>query len=146
MKYQLVLQFRAKRTQDFDELIVLEDLLIENLLATSEVDGHDFGSDEFNIFVLTNQPRESFREAEKIIEQHHPRQQLKAAYRELGKEEFVILWPPNLQEFKNRLKDGIAGGLTEPLSQSKSKRAGTPRVRPFFSLHAAELVKSECQT
>src|SRR5271156_2236833 len=100
MKYQLVLQFRAKRTQDFDELIVLEDLLIENLLATSEVDGHDFASDEFNIFVLTNQPRESFREAEKIIEQHHPRQQLKAAYRELGKEEFVILWPPNLQEFK----------------------------------------------
>jgi len=81
-------------------LIVLEDLLIENLLATSEVDGHDFGSDEFNIFVLTNQPRESFREAEKIIEQHHPRQQLKAAYRELGKKEFVILWPPNLQEFK----------------------------------------------
>ena len=49
MKHQLVLQFRAKRTQDFDELIVLEDLLIENLLATSEVDGHDFGSDAFNI-------------------------------------------------------------------------------------------------
>jgi hypothetical protein len=49
MKYQLVLQFRAEGTQDFDELVVLEDLLIENLPSTSEVDGHDFGSNEFNI-------------------------------------------------------------------------------------------------
>jgi hypothetical protein len=100
MQYQLVLQFRAGSTLDFDELVVLEDLLIENLPPTSEVDGHDFGSDEFNIFVLTDQPKESFYAAEKIIQQFHPQQQLKAAYRELGKDEFVILWPPNLQEFK----------------------------------------------
>jgi hypothetical protein len=100
MKYQLVLQFRAEGTQDFDELVVLEDLLIENLPSTSGVDGHDFGSNEFNIFVLTNQPRETFRVAEKIIQQYHPQQQLKAAYRELGKDEFVVLWPPNLQAFK----------------------------------------------
>jgi hypothetical protein len=58
-----------ERTQDFDELVVVEDLLIENLPSTSEVDGHDFGSDEFNIFVLTDQPRESLRVAEKIIQQ-----------------------------------------------------------------------------
>jgi hypothetical protein len=100
MKYQLVLQFRAEGTQDFDELVVLEDLLIENLPSTSEFDGHDFGSNEFNIFVLTNQPRETFRVAEKIIQQYHPQQQLKAAYREFGKVEFVVLWPPNLQAFK----------------------------------------------
>jgi hypothetical protein len=49
---------------------------------------------------LTNQPRETFRVAEKIIQQYHPQQQLKAAYRELGKDEFVVLWPPNLQAFK----------------------------------------------
>jgi hypothetical protein len=100
MKYQLVLQFRAASTHDFDELVVLEDLLVENLPSSSEVDGHDFGNDEFNIFVLTDQPRESFASAEKIIQQYHPQQKLKAAYRELDKEEFVILWPPNLQEFR----------------------------------------------
>ena len=100
MKYQLVLQFRAECTQDFDELVFLEDLLIKNLPSISEVDGHDIGSDEFNIFVLTNQPRESFGAAEKIIQQHHPQRPLKAAYRELDKDEFVILWPPGLQQFK----------------------------------------------
>jgi len=84
---------------DFDELVVLEDLLIEKLPPHSEVDGHDFGSGEFNIFILTDQPSESFRAAEKTIAHHHPQQTLKAAYRELGQDSFVILWPPSLQDF-----------------------------------------------
>jgi hypothetical protein len=46
MKYQLVLQFQAERVQEFDELAVLEDLLVENLPSHSVVDGHDFGSGE----------------------------------------------------------------------------------------------------
>ena len=46
MKYQLVLQFQAQSVQDFNELVVLEDLLAENLPLHSEVDGHDFGSGE----------------------------------------------------------------------------------------------------
>jgi len=99
MKYQLVLQFRAESMMDFDELVVLEDLLIENLPPHSEVDGHDFGSGEFNIFILTDQPSESFRAAETTIAHYHPQQTLKAAYRELGQDNFVILWPPNLQDF-----------------------------------------------
>ena len=43
MKYQLVLQFQAESVQEFDELAVLEDLLVENLPSHSVVDGHDFG-------------------------------------------------------------------------------------------------------
>jgi hypothetical protein len=50
MKYQLVLQFQAESVQEFDELVVLEDLLAEKLPLDSEVDGHDFGSGEFNLF------------------------------------------------------------------------------------------------
>ena len=46
MKYQLVLQFQAERVQEFDELAVLEDLLVENLPSHPVVDGHDFGSGE----------------------------------------------------------------------------------------------------
>jgi hypothetical protein len=100
MKYQLVLQFRAASTEDFDDLVALEELLIEKLPLESEVDGHDFGVDEFNIFVLTDHPKETFHASETLIQQRHPRQQLKAAYRELDKNEFVILWPPNLREFR----------------------------------------------
>jgi hypothetical protein len=55
MKYQLVLQFQAESVQQFDELAVLEDLLVENLPSHSVVDGHDFGSGELNIFILTDQ-------------------------------------------------------------------------------------------
>ena len=99
MKYQLVLQFRASSTEDFDDLVALEELLIEKLPPQSEVDGHDFGADEFNIFILTDHPKETFHASEMLIQRQHPRQQLKAAYREVGKDEFVILWPPNLREF-----------------------------------------------
>jgi hypothetical protein len=49
---------------------------------------------------LTELPKESFHAAEKTIQHYRPPQTLKAAYRELGQNNFVILWPPNLQEFK----------------------------------------------
>lgn len=100
MKYQLVLQFHASSTEDFDDLLAVEELLIEKLASGSEVDGHDFGADEFNIFVLTDHPKETFHASETLIQQLHPQQRLKAAYRELDKDDFVILWPPNLREFK----------------------------------------------
>ena len=75
--------------KDFDELVALADLLIENLPPHSEVDGHDFGSGEFNISILTDQPTESFRAAERTIGHYHPQQTLKVAYRELGQDDFV---------------------------------------------------------
>jgi hypothetical protein len=100
MKYQLVLQFQAESVQEFDELVLLEELLVKKLPLDSEVDGHDFASGEFNIFILTDQPEQTFRTAEQIIQQYRPPQKLKAAYRELGQNSFVILWPPTLREFK----------------------------------------------
>jgi hypothetical protein len=92
VKYQLVLQFQATNIRVFDELVMLEEFLVENLPSTSDVDGHDFGADEFNIFILTNHPEESFQNSKKLIDQGYPQHQLKAAYRGLGKNEFVILW------------------------------------------------------
>ena len=100
MKFQLVLQFAATGTKQFDELIALEDDLIENLPPTSEVDGHDFGSGEFNIFIRTDQPREAFDAARKLIKARSFQYQLRAAYRERGKDEYVILWPEHLEEFR----------------------------------------------
>jgi hypothetical protein len=100
MKYQLVLQFQAESVQEFDELVALEDLLVEKLPLGSEVDGHDLGSGEFNIFILTDQPEQTFHAAEQTIQLYRPPQKLKAAYRQLGQTTFVILWPPTLREFK----------------------------------------------
>jgi hypothetical protein len=99
VNFQLVLQFQAMGPPEFDELVSLEEELIRGLSAIAEVDGHDFGAGEFNIFVLTDQPRVSFDAAQALIRQWQPRCELKAAYREMDKDEFVILWPPGLAEF-----------------------------------------------
>jgi hypothetical protein len=100
MKFQLVLQFATTGMRQFDELIALEEDLIQNLRPTSEVDGHDFGSGEFNIFILTDRPKEAFDAARKLIEKGFFRNELRAAYRERGTDEYVILWPEHLEEFR----------------------------------------------
>jgi hypothetical protein len=53
--YQLVLQFSSS-TVTLDELIAIEDALSEKLGASATVDGHDFGSGEGNVFILTGDP------------------------------------------------------------------------------------------
>jgi hypothetical protein len=100
MRFQLVLQFSAEEMRGFDELVALEDDLIQSLSPTSEVDGHDFGSGEFNIFVLTDQPRETFDAARKLIKKSPYQWELRAAYRERGEDKYTILWPENLEEFR----------------------------------------------
>jgi hypothetical protein len=100
MKFQLVLQFAAAGTRQFDELVALEEDLIQNLPPTSDVDGHDFGSGEFNIFIFTDQPRETFDAARNLIKKSPFQKELRAAYREQGKDEYVILWPEHLEEFR----------------------------------------------
>jgi hypothetical protein len=98
MKYQLVLQFAADSTEDFDRLIALEDRLIEEL-DVATVDGHDFGSGEFNIFVLTDDPATVFGKAHGIVINQGVPNVMRSAYREMDREEYVILWPSSLTEF-----------------------------------------------
>jgi hypothetical protein len=100
MKFQLVLQFAAAENSKFDELVALEEVLIQHLPPTCEVDGHDFGSGEFNIFILTNWPREAFDAALTVVKKSAFRDELRAAYREQGKDDYVILWPEHLEEFR----------------------------------------------
>jgi hypothetical protein len=99
MKFQLVLQFAVTENSELDELVALEEVLIQNLPPTCEVDGHDFGSGEFNIFVFTDWPREIFDAARQLIMKSAFQKQLRAAYREHGKDDYVILWPEHLEEF-----------------------------------------------
>ena len=99
MKYQLVLQFEASNIDEFDQLVELEDSF-ENVLGEShEVDGHDFGSGEMNIFIHTNEPKEAFEIIKnKLIPTMG--KDFTAAFRELSGENYTVLWP-----------EGFSGGF-----------------------------------
>jgi hypothetical protein len=99
MRYQLVLQFAAESVRDFDRLVSLGEKLIRELASMGEVDGHDFGQSELNIFVLTDEPMPAFEKARTYIEKQAFPYDWRAAYRELTSDNYVILWPPGLLEF-----------------------------------------------
>jgi len=100
MKYQLVLQWPARSIKDFDALVEIEDALIANLSGESEVDGHDAGSGEMNIFVMTDRPQSAFDEVKAILASRELWLSIRAAYREVTGSDYTILWPKGLTEFK----------------------------------------------
>jgi hypothetical protein len=100
MEYQLVLQFPASGLEDYDAIIEIEDLLIDALGDVDEVDGHDAGSGEMNIFILTNDPRRAFETVQGVLTGKGVMQRLKAAFRVIGEDDFTFLHPPELAEFK----------------------------------------------
>lgn len=95
MRYQLVLQFPCHSMVAFDAIVELEDKLIVGFSGSSaDVDGHDFGSEEANIFILTSEPNLAFERAHAVIEKDaHLAAVLRAAYRHTDAEEFSVLWP-----------------------------------------------------
>ena len=98
-KYQLVLQFPAATIVDFDRLVALEDSLIKYLPASSKVDGHDGGTGEFNIFILTDDPEGTLDAADTIRLRSSTIQKPVAAYRPVRGENYVVLWPPDYEGF-----------------------------------------------
>ena len=98
MKYQLVVQFEENLIS-YEELIKLENLLIEQLHDSSEIDGHDVGSGEINIFILTNDPEVLFERIKSLLPENIIKKS-KIAYREVAKEEYSILWPSSLKKFR----------------------------------------------
>jgi hypothetical protein len=100
MKYQLVLQWPASCLRDHDDLIDVESALIEKLSALNEVDGHDAGSGEVNIFIRTDDPKRAFNEVEAILGTRDFWVDAHVAYREVAGSEYTILWPKDLTEFK----------------------------------------------
>jgi hypothetical protein len=97
VKYVLTLQWPASSIEDYDDLIELEDMLIENL--TGEVDGHDAGSGEMNIFIRTDSPRTTFEDAKSILGETSLWPNVRIAYRDIEGAEYTILWPKDLKSF-----------------------------------------------
>lgn len=97
-KFQVVLQLPGSSAEDFDDLVLLEESLIEGFRRTPHViDGHDFGSGTMNIFIHTNDPRAAFAIAVKAI---YPVElpKLKAAYRSFSADTYEWLWPEECTE------------------------------------------------
>ena len=93
MKYQLVLQFRGDSLEDFNEMIALEDQLSEALGDSADVDGHDMGSGERNIFIFTSDPMRTFSQAKLVLERAENLQSVTAAYRPVKGDHFTVIWP-----------------------------------------------------
>lgn len=71
-----------------------------NLASAHDVDGHDAGSGEVNIFIRTDDPRQAFTEAKAILGSRDFWIDARAAFREIARSEYTILWPKDLREFE----------------------------------------------
>ena len=60
MDYQLVLQFQGDSLGDFDAMVALEDELSVLLADSADIDGHDIGSGQANIFIFSFNPTATF--------------------------------------------------------------------------------------
>jgi hypothetical protein len=101
MQYLLVIQFPEKLENSFERLIEIEDIFIEKLSELADIDGHDVGSGQMNIFIHTNQPLEIFEQIKNIlIPMEDAFLNMKAAYRKFDEDDFTCLWPARLTEFK----------------------------------------------
>jgi len=99
MKYLLVLQWPATSLEDFDAMIEIEDSLAAHLSGEHEVDGHDAGSGEMNIFIWTDSPDRAFSEVKRILGSRDCWSDARVAYREDRGDDYTIIWPKDLNEF-----------------------------------------------
>ena len=99
VQHQLVLQWPASSVDDYDELIELEDFLIQNL-DHGDVDGHDAGQGEMNIFILTDDPYATFAAVKTLLERRRAWIDIRIAFRAITRDGYNILWPKSLTTFK----------------------------------------------
>jgi len=89
---QLVLQFSPWNDRDFDDLVRLEERL-EDVVHSGEVDGHDAGSNEANIYIFTEDPAAVLRACIPEITDAGLLPIFSAGYRELDEDEYSRLLP-----------------------------------------------------
>jgi hypothetical protein len=92
MDYQLVLQLRGDDCLDFDAMVSLEDEIQQIVEPIAEVDGHDVGSGEMNIFILTADPVATFERVKPLLSAASLLDKASVAYRELRSDDFTVLW------------------------------------------------------
>ena len=92
MDYQLVLQFRGDDCLDFDAMLSLEDETQQIVEPIAEVDGHDVGREDTNIFILTADPVATFERVKPLLSAVFLLDKVSVAYRALRSDDFTALW------------------------------------------------------
>lgn len=93
MDHELVIKFWRKSLEDEAFLATLESELKQALGQTAELDGYDVSPKEINLFVLTPDPRHSFRRIKAELERLGLLRGVSAASRLVGGAQFKSLWP-----------------------------------------------------
>ena len=99
MNYQLILQWSIADMSDFDDLVRIEEDIAAGISEVSDVDGHDSGANEVNIFVHTNDPLRAFGEISEKLGHSPEWATVRIAYRDFDSDEFKTLWPVGLKKF-----------------------------------------------
>jgi hypothetical protein len=93
MDYQLVIKFWRKSLASEEFLATIESELKEVLGKTVELEGYDVTPKEINLFMLTADPRHSFRRARDVLEKSGVTNGVSAAFRLVGGAKFTSIWP-----------------------------------------------------
>ena len=93
MRFLLIIQLPGDSPADLDTLLALESQLEPVLGSGAEVDGHDIGACQGNIFVLTDSPADTFAHIQPLLRQNGLLGSARIAYRNLEDGEFTVLWP-----------------------------------------------------
>ncbi|ALN78340.1 hypothetical protein [Lysobacter antibioticus] len=93
MDHQLIIKFWRKSLADEAFLATIETELKAALGDTVELEGYDVSAKEINLFMLTADPRHSFRRAKDVLERLGLLQGMSAAHRLVGGARFTSLWP-----------------------------------------------------
>jgi hypothetical protein len=88
-----VLQFQGDELEDLDAVVTLENQLIGQLTDAAIVDGHDIGSGETNIFIITTDVEATFQLIKPVLEHADLLRVVVVASRPIGDEEYHVIWP-----------------------------------------------------
>jgi hypothetical protein len=93
MEFQLVIKFWRKSLADETFLPAIQGELKDVLGDAAQLDGYDVSDNEINLFVLTSDPRHSFRRIKSVLERRGIIQGVSAASRLVGGAHFTSIWP-----------------------------------------------------
>jgi hypothetical protein len=93
MDYQLVIKFWRKSLEDEAFLPAIQGELAEAIGDAATLDGYDTNAKEINLFVVTPDPKHSFRRIKAVLEAHGIVNGVSAAYRLVGGARFTSVWP-----------------------------------------------------
>ena len=93
MDHQLVIKFWRKSLEDEALLPIIQNELKGVLGAAAELDGYDVSTNEINLFVITPDPKHSFRRIKTVLENRGMLKGVSAASRLVGGAHFTSIWP-----------------------------------------------------